>query len=127
MVKQSEVQRIMAELTRADTAGEELLRRFRSASRGDVKLACAIRGYFAEGNEEYLPYLRSRIRPAVMELVRSGSIRELSMLAQQGMLPPQLAEEALETAISAQVPASIVWLLKWKAEHIGFCSQELSL
>lgn len=124
MAKQTEVQRIGQDLVRAEVTGDALMRKFRSAARGDIKLACALKGYFSEGDEAYLPYLRTRLRPAVTELVLAGRIRELAGLEALELLSQALTEEALETAIAAHVPDSIIWLLKYKERRFGFSDRE---
>lgn len=43
MMHQTQVHRIEQQLARSDTSGEALMKKFRSASRADVKLACALR------------------------------------------------------------------------------------
>lgn len=125
MHKQSEVQRIEKTLT--DLSGEALMGKFRASVRGDVKLACALRGYFAEGDERYLPYLKSRIRPAGTELVLAGQASELDALDRLGLITPALLEEWLEISIGAHVPESIVWLLKTKERKFGFSGRERTL
>lgn len=127
MLQQTEVQRIEQELVRSQISGNALLQKFRSASRGDVKLACALRGYFAEGNDFFLPYLHTRIRPAVTELVLTGRVTELAKLEGLGWFTPGLTDEFLELAISACVPDSIIWLLKMKQRRFGFSPWELTL
>lgn len=119
-MNQTEVQRIAQELAQSNLSGEALLRKFRSASRGDVKLACALRGYFTEENDSYLPYLQSRIRPAITELVLAGRVAELTKLDNLGWLTAALTDEFLELAISSHVPDSIIWLLKLKECRFGF-------
>ena len=57
MVLTTEVQRIETELARSKITAEALVRKFQSASRADVKLACALYGYFGAGKEDvYLQY-----------------------------------------------------------------------
>lgn len=126
-MNQTEVQRIERELVRAGVTGNALMQKFRSASRGDVKLACALVGYFAEGNDFYLPYLKSRFRPAVTELILAGKPEELAKLEQLGWFTSALTDECLALAIAAGVPESIVWLLKMKERLFGFHPQELVL
>lgn len=126
-MNQTEVHRIERELVYSGVSEKALLHKFRSASRGDVKLACALRGYFAEGDNFYLPYLQSRIRPAISELVLSGRVMELAKLEQLGWFTAALTDEFLELAISACVPESVIWLLKMKERRFGFRNQELTL
>ena len=52
MVLTTEVQRIETELARSKITAEALVRKFQSASRADVKLACALYGYFGAGKED---------------------------------------------------------------------------
>lgn len=124
---QTEVHRIMRMLSDNGVSGEPLLQKFRSAARGDIKLACALLGCFTEAQDAYLPYIRSRIRPAVTELVLAGMVTELEKLDALVPLTRTLTEEALETAITAQVPDSTIWLLKLKADRFGFTGGEAGL
>lgn len=124
---QTEVQRIERELERSNVAGEALRHKFLSASRADVKLACALHGYFGEENDFYLPYLKSRIRPAAAELIQAGRVTELAKLEALGLFTAALTDAFLELTISAAVPDSIVWLLKMKERCFGFESQGLTL
>lgn len=124
---QTEVQKIWEQLQHGKVSGAALAGKFRSAARADSKLACALLGYFSEGDDSYLPYLRSRIRPAATELVLAGKVRELEALDAVCPLSRTLTEELLETAINARVPDSIIWLLKYKQQHFGFAGRELTL
>lgn len=124
---QTEVNRIEREMIRANVTGEVLLRKFRTASRGNVKLACALHGYFGEGNDNYLPYLKSRIRPAATQLILAGRVTELAKLDELELFTAALTDEFLELAISACVPESVIWLLKMKERRFGFGNQELTL
>lgn len=123
----TEVQRIERELAQSNISGEALLRKFRTASRGDVKLACALRGYFGEENDSYLPYLQSRIRPAAAELILSGRVAELAALDALEPFSNALTDEFLELAVSACVPDSMIWLLKMKEHRFGFGAREWKL
>lgn len=120
MIQKTQVHQMEQELLRSGVSGEALQRKFRTASRADSKLACALLGYFAEGNESYLPYLRSRIRPVLMELTLSGRVRELAALEAAGLLTAPLVEACLEAAIAAGAPESTVWLIKCKERNYGF-------
>lgn len=127
MLQQTEVHRIEQELVRSHIAGDALQQKFRFASRGDVKLACALHGYFTEENDSYLPYLHTRIRPAVTELVLSGRVTELAKLDALGWFTSALTDEFLELAISSHIPDSTIWLLKLKERRFGFPPRELTL
>lgn len=126
-MNQTEVHRIERELVYSGVSEKALLHKFRSASRGDVKLACALHGYFGEGNDNYLPYLKSRIRPAATQLILAGRVTELAKLDELELFTAALTDEFLELAISSRVPDSILWLLKMKERRFGFRNQELTL
>ena len=107
---------------------EALLQKFRTNARGEVKLACALRGYaLGEHREVYLPYLRSRMRPAVTELIRAGRVSELAVLEPEGFFPEERIDEYLSVAIASGVQESIVWLLRLKERRLGFPRQEYRL
>ena len=128
MVLITEVQRIEAELARSNMTEEALMRKFQSAGRADVKLACALYGYFGAGKADvYLQYLMNRIRPAVSELILSGRVSELAELEEQGAFTAELTDSFLETAISAGVQEATVWLLQLKERRFGFPDRDFSL
>ena len=128
MVLITEVQRIETELARSNMTEEALMRKFQSAGRADVKLACALYGYFGAGKADvYLQYLMNRIRPAVSELILSGRVSELAELEEQGAFTAELTDSFLETAISAGVQEATVWLLQLKERRFGFPDRDFSL
>lgn len=128
MVLITEVQRIEAELARSNMTKEALMRKFQSASRADVKLACALYGYFRAGKADvYLQYLMNRIRPAVSELILSGRVSQLAELEEQGAFTAELTDSFLETAISAGAQEATVWLLQLKERRFGFPDRDFSL
>ena len=127
MVLITEVQRIETELARSNMTEEALMRKFQSAGRADVKLACALYGYFGAGKADvYLQYLMNRIRPAVSELILSGRVSELAELEEQGAFTAELTDSFLETAISAGVQEATVWLLQLKERRFGFPDRDFS-
>lgn len=128
MVLITEVQRIEAELARSNMTEEALMRKFQSAGRADVKLACALYGYFGAGKADvYLQYLMNRIRPAVSELILSGRVSQLAELEEKGAFTAELTDSFLETAISAGVQEATVWLLQLKERRFGFPDRDFSL
>lgn len=128
MVLTTEVQRIETELARSKITAEALMGKFQSATRADVKLACALYGYFGAGKEDvYLQYLMSRIRPAVTELILSGRVSQLAELEGKGAFTAELTDSFLETAISAGAQEATVWLLQLKERRFGFPDRDFSL
>ena len=128
MVLITEVQRIEAELARSNMTEEALMRKFQSASRADVKLACALYGYFRAGKADvYLQYLMNRIRPAVSELILSGRVSQLAELEEKGAFTAELTDSFLEMAISAGAQEATVWLLQLKERRFGFPDRDFSL
>lgn len=128
MVLTTEVQRIETELARSKITAEALMGKFQSATRADVKLACALYGYFGADKEDaYLRYLMSRIRPAVTELILSGRVSQLAELEGKGAFTAELTDSFLETAISAGAQEVTVWLLQLKERRFGFPDRDFSL
>lgn len=128
MVLITEVQRIETELARSKITAGALMGKFQSATRADVKLACALYGYFgAEKENVYLQYLMNRIRPAVTELILSGRVSQLAELEEKGAFTAELTDSFLETAISAGAQEATVWLLQLKERRFGFLDRDFSL
>lgn len=122
----TEVQKLLQEM--AKLSAEELLRRFQAAPRAEVKLACALQSLQnGEIPEECRRYLLTRIRPATLELVRSENTVSLERLEQQGCITHPLLNELLQAAVTDGAQESIIWLLKRKAQRIGFPDRDFSL
>lgn len=111
---------------------EGILEQYRGAAREQVKLPLAVRAYFSgEANQEQTRelerYLKSRVRPMMALLLREGDLPRLEALARVGWLNPGLIEDGLDMAMELKSTEGFVWLLRWKAEHVGFADREFPL
>jgi len=127
-MQKSEVQKLEAELKKSGITADALREKFRSTRRSEVKLACALYGYFEVSHEaEYLGYLKSRLRPALTELLLAGRVRELAELEALDLITEKLTEECLQAAIAAGAQDAIVYFLQLKARHYGFRDRDFTL
>lgn len=127
MQQRTEVGRIEKELRDGGYAGEALLRKFRSASRGDIKLACALLGWFGEDKENaYLDYLKKRIRPAAAELIAADRAEALLSLEKEVDFSAELTDAFLQTAMDWGSRESIIRLLQMKERKFGFHDREFT-
>lgn len=122
----SEVQKILQDTAQLSAA--ELLRKYHSATRAEVKLACALQCLQnGEIPEACLSYLLARIRPAATELVLSENLSALEALDRFAPFSQPLTDTLLRAAVSAGVQESIIWLLKRKVQRFGFPDRDFSL
>lgn len=121
----TEVSRLEREVSTLTEDG--LYSKFCTASRGDLRLACALLGYFRgdAASGQYLEYLSQRIRPAAMELIASNRPLELAQLEAQGLFTEALTEELLQAAIRGRHTETIASLLRLKEQKYGFRDRDL--
>ena len=77
--------------------------------------------------DAYMVYLRRRIRPGMMSLVRGDDSLTLAALSQVIPLPAEAVEDAITLAAAEHSIAALVWLLRWKQGHGGFPDRDFSL
>jgi len=125
-MRSTTVQQLLQDMSH-DTE-ELLLHRFLSASRADVKLACAILS-LRSGllQEPYEKYVMSRLRPAVTELIFSQNIAGLEVLDSCGVFTAALTDEYLKTASECGATECAVWFLVRKARRFGFRDRTFDL
>lgn len=129
---ESEVVRLEKVLAHNGLTGEDLLRKFRTASRESVRLAAALRGCFTPGcgdvaeRAEYLAYLRGRVRPTAAALMEENRVPELERFEREVGFSESLVEEFLAQAMELDRPEIIVWLLQCKKERFGFQDRDFS-
>lgn len=129
---ESEVVRLTKVLAHNDMSGEALLHKFQTASREDVRLAAALRGYFTPGcgdeaqRQQYLSYLCRRVRPAAWALMEENRVLDLEAFSQKADFSPALVDEFLDKAIELKRPEVLVWLLEEK-KRFGFRDRDFSL
>lgn len=113
--------------------GESLYRKFKETRQAPVKLAVALRGFFMETGtkssqrEEYGIYLRSRIRPTVEQLIAQEEVEKLECLYKLGWFETDKVDGFIAMAKKQQKVSALVWLLKLKAESVGFTDRDYKL
>ena len=129
---QSEVVRLQKVLGANGLTGAELLKKFKTASREEVRLAAALRGFYTPGcadeaqKEVYLAFLQKRVRNTVKALMEENRVPELEDFSLRVPFSPGLVDEFLKTAMELDRPEILVWLLKEK-QRFGFRDRDFSL
>lgn len=112
----------------AQMSDSELMRKFQSASRADIKLACTLlclrRGNMQEPVQKYF---LSRLRPAVTELILADEVSLLAALDAYGVYTEKNTDAFLEDAVQNSAQECTVWLLQLKARRFGFRDRDFSL
>lgn len=129
---ESEIVRLRRVFAHNDLTGEALLQKFRTASREDVRLAAALRGYYTPGcagdgeKGQYLAYLCRRVRPTVQALMEENRVLELEDFEEKAGFTADMVDEFLQKAIELDRPEIIVWLLRRKQQRYGFRDRDFS-
>lgn len=129
---ESEAVRLQRVFAHNELTGAALLEKFRKASREDVRLAAALRGYFTPGcgseaeREQYLAYLRRRVRPAAWALMEENRVLDLEAFEKAVGFSTELVDEFLQKAMELNRPEVLVWLLEQK-RRFGFRDRDFSL
>ena len=129
---QSEVVRLQKVLWANGLTGAELLNKFKTASREEVRLAAALRGFYTPGcadeaqREEYLAFLKKRVRNTVKALMEENRVPELERFEKEVPFPQALVDEFLAEAMEMDRPEITVWLLQCKKERFGFRDRDFS-
>lgn len=129
---QSEAVRLQKVLSANGLTGEELLQKFKTASREEVRLAVALRGLYTPGCGDeaqkavYLGYLQKRVKNTVNALMEENRVAELEDFSQRVPFSTALVDEFLQAAMELNRPEILVWLLKEK-QRMGFRDRDFSL
>lgn len=122
----SEVHRIMQDMEHS--SDDAVLIKFYSATRADVKLACALiclrRGSLQEPVRNYL---LSRQRPALTELILADDVSALAAMDAYGVFTSANTDAFLKEAIHSGALECTVWLLQMKARRFGFRDRDFLL
>lgn len=115
-----------------EASRQEWFEKFMTSRQEPLRLSIALEEFTRpdvpeDRRETYGQYLRRRIRPAVMELVRADDARSLRVLAGQGWLDAKTVEDAVALAAREKKTAALVWLLLYKQDAFGFCDRDFSL
>lgn len=112
---------------------EANFQRFRTTGQSELKLMCALTGYFdleevleAE-RKEYEKYLKMRIRPASEKVVRIDDTEKLKRLYELGGFTEQQLNVLVNIAGEEGKLSSLAWLLRLKKEKFGFKDKDFSL
>lgn len=120
----------MAALSQASL--DELYETFRTTPQVPQRLAIALRGFFDANatpaqREDYGAYLKKRIRPAVAALMEEEDVDKLEILERQGWLADGQLDGLIQLARARSRTASLVWLLRLKAERGQYRDRDFSL
>lgn len=129
---ESEAVRVQKIFRHNGTTGDALVQKFKTASREDVRLAAALRGYFLPDATDaekalYYPYLVRRIRPAVTVLMEENRVADMEILEKQNLFTPEMVDAFLQTAIEMRRSECIVWLLQRKDDRYGYRDHDFRL
>ena len=98
--------------------------KFIESKQESLRLAIALNEFFLDEDPSHLnvytQYLRRRIRPAGTSLAEQEDLEKLDAFEKLGWFTPSLVDEFLQTAIEAQKPAAIAWLMHLKDEKYGY-------
>ena len=111
---------------------DELYEKFRTTPQAPQRLAIALRGFFDANatpaqREDYGAYLKKRIRPAVAALMEEEDVDKLDLLERQGWLEDGQLDGLIQLAQARSRTASLVWLLRLKAERGQYHDRDFSL
>ena len=111
---------------------ETLYETFRTTPQEPQRLTAALRGYFNDSvppsqRQEYGAYLRTRIRPTIAALMAGEDIDKLELLERQGWLEDNRLDGLIQLAREQNRTASLVWLLRLKAERGLYHDRDLTL
>lgn len=111
---------------------DELYEKFRATPQEPQRLAIALQGFFDENvmsaqREEYGAYLQKRVRPAAAALMEDEDVDKLDILERQGWLADGQLDGLIQLARARSRTASLVWLLRLKAERGQYRDRDFSL
>lgn len=112
---------------------EANFRRFRSTGQSELKLDCALAGYFdldevtEKERAEYGKYLKMRVRPASEKVVRMDDTEKLKTLFELGGFTLQQLSLLIQIAGEEGKLSSLAWLLRLKKEKYGYHDKDFSL
>ncbi|MBQ0000151.1 MAG: hypothetical protein KBT01_01240 [Clostridiales bacterium] len=111
----------------------ENYRRFSTTGQSELKLNCALLGYFdldevteAE-RAEYEKYLKFRVRPASEKIVRMDDTEKLQKLYELGGFTEQQIRVLMGIAGEEGRLSSLAWLLRLKKQNYGYQDKDFSL
>ena len=111
---------------------DELYEKFCATPQEPQRLAIALRGFFDANTtpaqrEAYGAYLQKRIRPAAAALMEDEDVDKLEILERQGWLADGQLDGLIQLARARSRTASLVWLLRLKAERGQYHDRDFSL
>ncbi len=115
-----------------ETNPETLYEIFRTNPQEPRRLAAALRGFFDQNvppaqREAYGAYLKTRIRPAAAALMAEEDVDKLEVLERLGWLADGQLDGLIQLARESRRTASLVWLLRLKAERGQYHDRDFTL
>ena len=104
---------------------------FLSSGQETQKLTIALKR-FSETEEtdwqnRYQTYLRTRFRPAMTELIRTGDLERIRKLCSFSTLTAPALEQVIQEASTSGQTEILTFLLRLKKDSFGFHDKEFSL
>ena len=106
---------------------------FKETKQEPLRLKSALQGFFSESpeesahREEYLRYLKFRIRPAVEQLILEDAVEKIEELEHLGCFHEKEVEHFIQIAQREGRMISLMWLLQLKNEKYGYQDRDFSL
>lgn len=105
--------------------------KFAESGQEALKLQIALERYFvikdACWKERYGEYLKQRIRPAMMELIKRGELDKIEMISQKGWFSEKNLDAFFVEAVKQGQTEIQLFLLELKKEKYGFSDRDFSL
>lgn len=116
----------------AETVPQKLYKTFKETKQEPLRLDSALKGFFLENaeqthKEEYLQYLKRRIRPAMEYLIKHDDIEKIQTLEKLGLFGEKELESFIQMARSQGKMISLMWFLQLKDRKYGYQDHDFSL
>lgn len=105
--------------------------KFLESKQEPLKLAIALERYFqvnsGEWKQRYAVYLKQRIRPAMMELIKRGELDKIGVISAMGWFSESNLNEFIAEAGNNDQMEIQLFLLELKKEKYGFSDRDFTL
>ena len=119
----------------AEIRAEQNYQKFRTTKQETLRLQAALAGFFeeekagitAERKGEYAAYLKKRIRPALLALLKENRINEMEKLQKLGWFGAEILEELIVKAQEEGRLSAVIRLMRVKAEKYGYKDRDFEI
>ena len=105
--------------------------KFQESRQESLKLQIALERYFiieeTEWKQRYGLYLKQRIRPAMLELIKRGELDKIEVISELEWFSEKNLDEFFVEAVKLGQTEIQLYLLELKKEKYGFADREFSL